>query len=58
MNFFTEILYDFVDLESCIMSYDWEKLHHFATIGQEELNKLIIAFKPTTYLIDPIPTKL
>ncbi len=30
----------------------------FTTIGQEELNKLITASKPTTCLLDPVPTKL
>ncbi len=35
-----------------------EKLQYFATIGQEELNKLITASKPTTCLLDPVPTKL
>ncbi len=33
-----------------------EKLHCFTTIGQDELNQLISAFKPTT--LDPVPTKL
>ncbi len=35
-----------------------EKLHCFTTIGQGELNKLITASKPTTCLLDPVPTKL
>ncbi len=35
-----------------------EKLLCFTTIGQEELNKLITASKPTTCLLDPVPTKL
>ncbi len=35
-----------------------EKLQCFTTIGQEELNKLITASKPTTCLLDPVPTKL
>ncbi len=35
-----------------------EKLQCFTTIGQEELNKLISASKPTTCLLDPVPTKL
>ncbi len=30
----------------------------FTTIGQDELNKLITASKPTTCLLDPVPTKL
>uniref|UniRef100_A0A8C1YN93 Reverse transcriptase domain-containing protein n=1 Tax=Cyprinus carpio TaxID=7962 RepID=A0A8C1YN93_CYPCA len=34
-----------------------DKLQCFTTIGQEELNKLITASKPTT-LLDPVPTKL
>ncbi len=35
-----------------------EKLHCFTTIGEKELNKLITASKPTTCLLDPVPTKL
>ncbi len=35
-----------------------ETLHCFTTIGQDELNKLISASKPTTCLLDPVPTKL
>ncbi len=35
-----------------------EKLHCFTTIGQDELHKLINASKPTTCLLDPVPTKL
>ncbi len=35
-----------------------EKLHCFTTIGQDELNKLITASKPTTFLLDPVPAKL
>ncbi len=35
-----------------------EKLHCFTTIGQDELNKLITTSKPTTCLLDPVPTKL
>ncbi len=35
-----------------------EKLNCFTTIGQDELNKLITASKPTTCLLDPVPTEL
>ncbi len=35
-----------------------EKLQCFSTIGQEELNKLINTSKPTTCILDPVPTKL
>ncbi len=35
-----------------------EKLQCFTTIGQDELNILITASKPTTCLLDPVPTKL
>ncbi|XP_052464754.1 uncharacterized protein LOC128021527 isoform X1 [Carassius gibelio] len=35
-----------------------DKLQRFTTIGQEELNKLITVSKPTTCLLDPVPTKL
>ncbi len=30
----------------------------FTTTGQDELNKLITTSKPTTCLLDPVPTKL
>ncbi len=35
-----------------------EKLQCFITIGQNELNKCITASKPTTCLLDLVPTKL
>ncbi len=35
-----------------------EILQCFTTIGQDELNKLFTASKPTTCLLDPVPTKL
>ncbi len=35
-----------------------EILQCFTTIGQDELNKLITASKPTTCLLDPVPTNL
>ncbi len=35
-----------------------EKRHCFTTIGQDELNKHITSSKPTTCLLDPVPTKL
>ncbi len=35
-----------------------EILQCFTTIGQDELNILITASKPTTCLLDPVPTKL
>ncbi len=35
-----------------------EKLHCVTTIGQDEINKLITASKPTTYLLYHVPTKL
>ncbi len=35
-----------------------EELQCFTTIGQEELNKLITASKPTTYLLDPVLKEL
>ncbi len=34
-----------------------EKLHCFTATGQYELNKHITASEPTTYLLDPVPTK-
>ncbi len=35
-----------------------DKLLCFTTMGQDEQNKLITASKPTTCLLDPVPTKL
>ncbi len=35
-----------------------EILQCFTTIGKDELNKLITASKPTTCLLDHVPTKL
>ncbi|KAL0148905.1 hypothetical protein M9458_055709 [Cirrhinus mrigala] len=40
------------------MSTSFIKLQYFTAIGQEELNKLITVSKPTTCLLDPVPTKL
>ncbi len=35
-----------------------EQLHSFSTIGEEELYKLVKSAKPTTCMLDPIPSKL
>ncbi len=35
-----------------------EKLPCFTTLGRDDINKLITASKPTTCLLDPVPTKL
>ncbi len=35
-----------------------EILQYFTTVGWDELNKLITASKPTTCLLDPVPTQL
>uniref|UniRef100_A0A8C0XVG3 Reverse transcriptase domain-containing protein n=1 Tax=Cyprinus carpio carpio TaxID=630221 RepID=A0A8C0XVG3_CYPCA len=35
-----------------------EQFHSFSTIGEEELYKLIKSSKPTTCMLDPIPSKL
>ncbi len=35
-----------------------EQLHSFSTIGEEELYKLVKSSKPTTCMLDPIPSKL
>ncbi len=35
-----------------------EHFHSFSTIGEEELYKLVKSSKPTTCLLDPIPSKL
>ncbi len=68
MNFFTEQIDNIrntitnVDSTASSTSFSFiapkEKLHCFTTIGQDELNKLITASKPTTCLLDPVPTQL
>ncbi len=68
MNFFTDkidnIRNTITNLDSTASSTSAsfiapkEKLLCFTTIGQDELNKLITASKPTTCLLDPVPTKL
>ncbi len=68
MNFFTDkidnIRNTITNVDSTVSSTSAsfiapkEKLHCFTTIGQNELNKLITASKPTTCLLDPVPTKL
>ncbi len=35
-----------------------EQFHSFSTIGEEELNKLVKSAKPTTSMLDTIPSKL
>ncbi len=35
-----------------------EQFHSFSTIGEEELYKLVKSAKPTTCMLDPIPSKL
>ncbi len=59
INFFTDKI-DNITTSSTSASFiaPKEKLHCFTTIGQDELNKLITASKPTTCLLDPVPTKL
>ncbi len=39
-------------------SYPEEQFHTFSTIGEEELYKLVKSAKPTTCMLDPIPSKL
>ncbi len=68
MNFFTEKIDNIrntittVDSTASSTSASFiapkEKLHCITTIGQDELNTLITASKPTTCLLDPVPTKL
>ncbi len=68
MNFFTDkidnIRNTITNVDSTVSSTSAsfiapkEKLHCFTTIGQDELNKMITASKPTTCLLDPVPTKL
>ncbi len=35
-----------------------EQFHSFSTVGEEELYKLVKSSKPTTCMLDPIPSKL
>ncbi len=35
-----------------------DQFHSFSTIGEEEFNKLVKSAKPTTCILDPIPSKL
>ncbi len=35
-----------------------EQFHSFSTIGEEELYKVVKSTKPTTCMLDPIPSKL
>ncbi len=35
-----------------------EQFHSFCTIGEEEFYKLIKSAKPTTFMLDPNPSKL
>ncbi len=68
MNFFTDKIDNIrntitnVDYSASSTSASFiapkEKCQYFTTIGQDELNKLITASKPTTCLLDPVPTKL
>ncbi len=68
MNFFTEKIDNIrniitnVDPTASSTSASFiapkEKLHCFTTIGQDVQNKLITASKPTTCLLDSVPTKL
>ncbi len=67
MNFFSDIIDNIrntitnVDSTASSTSASFivpkEKLHCFTSIGQDKLNKLITASKPTTCLLDPVPTK-
>ncbi len=63
MNFFTDkidnIRNTITNVDSTESSTSKNrKLQCFTTIGQDELNKLITASKPTTCLLDPVPIKL
>ncbi len=68
MNFFTDKIDNIrntitnVDSTASSISASFiapkEKLLCFTTVGQDELNKHITASKPTTCLLDPVPTKL
>ncbi len=35
-----------------------EQFHSFSTIGEEELYKLVKSAKPTTWMLDPFPSKI
>ncbi len=63
MNFFTDkvnnIRNTMANVDSTAFSTSAsEILQYFTTIGQDQLNKLITASKPTTCLLDPVPIKL
>ncbi len=68
MNFFTDKIYNIrntitnvgstASSTSASFIAPKEKLLCFTTIGREELNNRITASKPTTRLLDPVPTKL
>ncbi len=70
MNYFTSkidtIRYQIVTMQpSATLSYQIvqyrspeEKLYPFSTIGEEELYKLVISAKPTTCMLNPVPSKL
>ncbi len=44
-------------IQYCYRSHE-EQFHSFSTIGEEELYKLVKSSKPTTCMLDPIPSKL
>ncbi len=53
MQLFATVSYQIVHYRS-----PEEQFHSFSTIGEEELYKLIKPSKPTTCMLDPIPSKL
>ncbi len=70
MNYFTSKIYTIRDkivtmqpsatVSQQIVHYrsPEEQFHSFSTIGEEELYKLVKSSKPTTCMLDPIPSKL
>ncbi len=59
MNYFTSKINTIRD-QIVTMHYrsPEEQFHSFSTIGEEELYKLVKSSKPTTCMLDPIPSKL
>ncbi len=70
INYFTSKIDTIRDQTVTMQPPDWvssqivhyrspeEQFHSFSTIGEEELYKLVKSAKPTTCMLDPIPSKL
>uniref|UniRef100_A0A8C2GGG5 Reverse transcriptase domain-containing protein n=1 Tax=Cyprinus carpio TaxID=7962 RepID=A0A8C2GGG5_CYPCA len=61
MNYFTSkinTIRDKIVTMQPSATYHIRQCHSFSTIGEEELYKLVKSSKPTTCMLDPIPSKL